>query len=137
MYCHYLLSNGRLGNQREKRIAIVPCCTASDSTFDPAFFSLEEHVDCQLFNRGMLFNRVIELIPPKPWISPGSDFSQLSRAHVKIRLTIGAKRAVINHPSPRRDVKSKIIYELISALARALTKRVSVCLSCNAMAVSA
>lgn len=56
-------------------------------------------------------------------------FSIIARTQNENSINDRGERVVINHPSPRRDVKSKIIYELISALARALTKRVSVCLS--------
>lgn len=61
-------------------------------------------------------------------------FSQPSRARGN-SINDRGERVVINHPYryyTGATRKSKVIYELISALARMLTKRVSVCLSCNA-----
>lgn len=84
----------------------------------------------------MLFNRVILRIPIASAISRAAIiFPNQTRTRGN-SINDRGERVIINHPFrpyyTRRDVKSKVIYELISALARMLTKRVSVCLSCSA-----
>jgi len=67
--------------KRELRLSHVASKAAGNFTFDLSTFP-RRNVDCQLFNREMLFNRVIELFRSSRGSLPSNDFSQLSRAHV-------------------------------------------------------
>lgn len=91
----------------------------------PSFSREKRSSDWQLFIRGVCVTQPSFIVVFRS-LARQLFFSIDTCAHVEIRLTIEAKRVVINHtfrpyyvPTLRRDVKSKVIYELISALARA------------------
>jgi len=73
--------------KRELRLSHVTSKAAGNFTFELCL-PFPEGTLIANYLIARLFNRVIELFRSSRGSLPGNDFSQLSRAHVEIRLTI-------------------------------------------------